>query len=159
VSFPISEREEPTQTPSELATHANTNAPLTAQRFINHLMTDGKQRIRIELPEMFDLRSVLDRLEKVKSRYNIRVYQGQMPMYTLDLDRCYDYLLGINNKLPGDSHELRDFIDNTLLDKRIVKKGAWRQCVHDYNPKADQLVTAAAPKEKSALGDTLGLTN
>src|SRR5205814_2840473 len=81
---------------------APTNSAV-AQRAINHLTLDRTRRLRLELPEIFDLQTLLSLVEQRRGRYNIRARQASGSLYVLDLNQCFDYLFNIH-KMQSQSH-------------------------------------------------------
>ncbi|KAF9879675.1 hypothetical protein CkaCkLH20_02486 [Colletotrichum karsti] len=117
------------------------NTPTSAprqSRAINHLSLDGTRRIRRELPRGFPLDGLITTLARVRYDFDFRVYQDDRPAYTLDLPKCYDYLLTLKSQVSGTDRSLRNFIDKEL--PRIDSKSdEWEACMSNVTIGTDPL--------------------
>ncbi|KAH9207980.1 hypothetical protein DL95DRAFT_312732, partial [Leptodontidium sp. 2 PMI_412] len=101
-----------------------------SQRAINHFTLDESRRIKMFLPEAFDVTHLLHLLESRRSAFNIRARQASGTLYVLDLEKCYDFLDDIRkDPINSNTCDLRSFIDNTL-----VKTKPWYTCVKECDP-------------------------
>ncbi|OJD11397.1 hypothetical protein AJ78_07832 [Emergomyces pasteurianus Ep9510] len=100
-----------------------------SQRAINHPTLDGSTRVRMELPVTFEMKDLLELLDKRRGRFNIRARQSWGTLYILDLNETYNYLLGLNKTEDSSHYDLRDFID-----RKILKFNKWTSCVKDCDP-------------------------
>ncbi|PGH35843.1 hypothetical protein GX50_01301 [[Emmonsia] crescens] len=100
-----------------------------SQRAINHPTLDGSTRVRMELPVTFEMKDLLDLLDKRRGRFNIRARQSWGTLYILDLNETYNYLEGLNKAEDSSHYDLRDFID-----RKILKFNKWTSCVKDCDP-------------------------
>ncbi|PGH09284.1 hypothetical protein GX51_00726 [Blastomyces parvus] len=100
-----------------------------SQRAINHPTLDGSTRVRMELPVTFEMKDLLDLLDKRRGRFNIRARQSWGTLYTLDLNETYDYLKGFSKAENSSNYDLRDFID-----RKILKFNKWTSCVKECDP-------------------------
>ncbi|KAH0559841.1 hypothetical protein GP486_003638 [Trichoglossum hirsutum] len=100
-----------------------------SQRAINHLTLDKSNRIQMFLPKTFELSELLDLVKHRRHRFNFRARQMSGSLYVLNLAKCYDFLTAIGQSQPTQRHDLRDFIDNTL-----VRTPGWLECVSDCDP-------------------------
>ncbi|KLJ12586.1 hypothetical protein EMPG_12372 [Blastomyces silverae] len=100
-----------------------------SQRAINHPTLDGSTRVRMELPVTFEMKDLLDLLDKRRGRFNIRARQSWGTLYTLDLNETYNYLKGFSKAEDSSNYDLRDFID-----RKILKFNKWTSCVKDCDP-------------------------
>jgi hypothetical protein len=107
---------------------ARTNSAV-AQRAINHFTLDETRRLRLELPETFDLQTLLSLVDHRRGRYNIRARQASGSLYVLDLNQCFDYLSNIHKTQSQSQHNLRGFID-----REILKADEWLGCVSECDP-------------------------
>jgi hypothetical protein len=74
-----------------------------------------------------------------KKSFNIRARQASGSLYTLDLEKCYDFLKKLTSN-PGTSNgALRTFIDHTL-----VKTESWHACVKGVDPTQNKTVWSLA---------------
>ncbi|KAK2775499.1 hypothetical protein FQN53_003112 [Emmonsiellopsis sp. PD_33] len=100
-----------------------------SQRAINHPTLDGSTRVRMELPATFEMKELLDLLDKRRGRFNIRARQSWGTLYVLDLDETYNFLKDLNKAENSSRYDLRDFID-----RKILKFNKWTSCVKDCDP-------------------------
>ncbi|EGE79038.1 hypothetical protein BDDG_01976 [Blastomyces dermatitidis ATCC 18188] len=100
-----------------------------SQRAINHPTLDGSTRVRMELPVTFEMKDLLDLLDKRRGRFNIRARQSWGTLYTLDLNETYNYLKGFSKAEDSSNYDLGDFID-----RKILKFNKWTSCVKDCDP-------------------------
>ncbi|PGH17935.1 hypothetical protein AJ79_00834 [Helicocarpus griseus UAMH5409] len=100
-----------------------------SQRAINHPTLDGSTRVRMELPATFEMKDLLELLDKRRGRINIRARQSWGALYVLDLNETYNYLKGFNKAEDSSHYDLREFID-----RKILKFNKWTNCVKDCDP-------------------------
>ncbi|KAL0938648.1 zn 2cys6 transcription factor [Colletotrichum truncatum] len=99
-----------------------------SQRTINHPSVDGTRRIRKELPRGFPIDSIIATLERVRYDFDLRVYYEHQPVYVLNLEKCYDYVLSLSTQVGRADDSLRSFIDKDLV--RIDSKSEeWENCM------------------------------
>lgn len=91
----------------------------------------------MHLPAMFDLNELLGLLKPRLSRFNIHTRQLSGSLYTLDLAKCYDFLLEIRNVQGSGRFALQDFIDNKLL-----KASDWLKCITEPFSMTESLVSS-----------------
>lgn len=107
-----------------------------AQRAINHFTLDEKRRVKMFLPESFDVNQLLDLLKSRRSSFNIRARQASGSLYVLDLGKCYDFLDNIRETSSISNGDFRSFIDETL-----VKTESWHSCVRECDPNKKETVS------------------
>jgi hypothetical protein len=112
--------------------HAANNAP--AQRAINHFTLDQRRRVRLELPEEFELQGLLTLPDSRRGCYNIRARQASGSLYVLDLNACFNYLSTIERGQSRSKQKLRGFIDHDILEAND-----WLGCVTDCDPTTSAL--------------------
>ncbi|PGH10183.1 hypothetical protein AJ80_07542 [Polytolypa hystricis UAMH7299] len=100
-----------------------------SQRAVNHPTLDGSTRMRMELPESFEMKDLLSLLNERRGRFNIRARQSWGTLYVLDLNETYNYLKDLNKTEESSRYDLREFIDH-----RILKFNKWTRCVKDCDP-------------------------
>jgi len=116
--------------------HLLTSGP--AQRNVNHFLLDGSRRMKIILPETFDVKEFSDLLH-----FNIRARQASGSLYVLDLAKCHDFLKKLSSNSTTNNGSLRRFIDQTL-----VKTESWHKCVKEVDPSKDKTVCFPFPTHR-----------
>lgn len=111
-------------------------ATILAQRAINHLTLDQTRRVRMELPQTFELDELLSLVDSRRQLFNIRARQASGSLYVLDLNECHRYLKAISRKQASSTHDLREFIDH-----KILNADKWLKCVTDCDPMNGILVS------------------
>ncbi|KAK2775158.1 zn 2cys6 transcription factor [Colletotrichum kahawae] len=109
----------------DLALSASCN--YVSQRAINHLSLDGTRRIHIPLQRGFPLDDIIAALDTARSHFDIRVHQDNRVVYTLNLQKCHEYLLTLKSQIGGGGTDrsLRSFIDRDL----VRLDGDWESCM------------------------------
>jgi hypothetical protein len=108
-----------------------------AQRAINHITLDGTHRMQKFLPDEFSLPDIMAKLERHRGSFDVCAHNQLGSLYVLDLDNCFKFLSQFGNGASAERRELRNFIDNTL-----VEVGDWERCVRECDPREDTLVSA-----------------
>lgn len=106
-----------------------------AQRNINHFTLDQSHRIKMTLPETFDVDEFLGLLGSRKNLFNIRARQASGSLYVLDLAKCHNFLKKVSSNSSSSNGGLRSFIDQTL-----VKTDSWHKCVKEVDPSKNKTV-------------------
>lgn len=120
-----------------------------AQRAINHFTLDESRRVKMFLPEAFDVAHLLHLLDNRKGTFNIRARQASGSLYVLDLEQCYNFLDDIRRgPMKSNTCDLRTFIDNTL-----VKTKSWYSCVKECDPTRNNTVSLKRQVYKCAHAD------
>ncbi|KAF4843373.1 hypothetical protein CGCSCA4_v008013 [Colletotrichum siamense] len=97
-----------------------------SQRAINHLSLDGTRRIRIPLQRVFPLDDVIAALDN-PCDFDIRVHQDNRPVYTLNLQKCHEYLLTLKAQIGGGR---TDRSPSAFIDRDLVQLDAdWEACM------------------------------
>ncbi|KAI8301127.1 hypothetical protein K4K59_001216 [Colletotrichum sp. SAR11_240] len=97
-----------------------------SQRAINHLSLDGTRRIRISLQRVFPLDDVIAALD-TPCDFDIRVHQDNRPVYTLNLQKCHEYLLTLKAQIGGGR---TDRSPSSFIDRDLVHLDAdWEACM------------------------------
>ncbi|ODH53769.1 hypothetical protein GX48_00187 [Paracoccidioides brasiliensis] len=100
-----------------------------SQRAINHPTPDGSTRVRMELPATFEMKNLLELLDKRRGKFNIRARQSWGTLYVIDLNETYNYLKDLNKSEYSPRYDLREFID-----RKILKFNKWTNCVRECDP-------------------------
>ncbi|KAF6798160.1 Zn(II)2Cys6 transcription factor [Colletotrichum musicola] len=109
-----------------------------SQRFICHSTFDGTRRIRKDLPREFPIDGLIATLERVRPVFDFRVYYDGKPFYTMDLDKCHDYLVALRQHVGGAESGLRSFIDKEIV--RIdPRNDEWESCTAGLRMEEDPL--------------------
>lgn len=105
-----------------------------SQRAINHLTSNGGDaRVRIEIPEAFDLNELLSFLSERRGKFNIRATQSWGSLYVLDLAETYKFLKSLSEYNDNSRSTFLEFIDHRVIDSKDKTKN-WLSCVKDCDP-------------------------
>ncbi|KAJ0296561.1 hypothetical protein Brms1b_013705 [Colletotrichum noveboracense] len=97
-----------------------------SQRAINHPSLDGTRRIHIPLQRVFPLDDVITALD-TPCDFDIRVHQDNRPVYTLNLQKCHEYLLTLKAQIGGGR---TDRSPSAFIDRDLVQLDAdWEACM------------------------------
>jgi hypothetical protein len=117
-----------------------------AQRNVNHFTLDQSHRVKMTLPETFDIKEFLGLLSSRKKLFNIRARQAPGSLYVLDLAKCHSFLKKVSSNSPSSNGGLRNFIDQTL-----VKTDSWHNCVKEVDPSKNKTVCSYISDTKLIL--------
>lgn len=101
-----------------------------SQRFICHLTLDRTRRIRKDLPREFPIDNLIATLGRVRSVFDFRVHYDGRPAYTMDLEKCHDYLVTLKQQVGGSESSLRAFIDKEIV-RVDSRNDEWENCITD----------------------------
>jgi hypothetical protein len=102
-----------------------------AQHYIYPFRTDGIHRSRLDVPTTLKFNHILPLINQLMRSYDVRILQGDMHLYDLDLSGCFSHLTSLQGSLPNET-PLRD-----IMEKTLSKRSDWQICVKNPDLLAD----------------------